>query len=152
MLQAVAPVHEEVAQEHRFHSLQPPGLVRHGLAKAWRDDRIDPTSQLEEHPEDDAAPEQVAAEKEADVGDKAGAKEALARFRRKDDLKRAEDKDEYDKGQSGSGEQVEHANANRVGSGVVRDCVYRSWGLGREVGEFGQRAADVENYPRRGQW
>jgi hypothetical protein len=111
----VAPVHEEVAQEHRFHSLQPPGLACHGLAKIWRHNRIDPASQLEKEPEYNTSPEQMTPEKEADVCEKTGTKEALARLRRKDDLKWTKDKNEYDKDKPGSGKQVEHVNANRMG-------------------------------------
>jgi hypothetical protein len=47
-------------------------------------------------------------EKKAQVRDKAGAKEALPRFRRKDQLERPKDNDKHRKGDSGCGEQDEH--------------------------------------------
>jgi hypothetical protein len=113
MLEAMAPVHEKVAQEHRFHGLQPPGLLGHGVAEIRRHKGLDPTAQQQQQPEDHAAPEQMPPEKEADVHDKARAKKALARFRGKDDLERTKDQDQHHKGESGSGEQVEHADVNR---------------------------------------
>jgi hypothetical protein len=47
---------------------------------------------LDKQPEYDAAPEQVTPEKEAEVHEKTGSKEALVRFRRKDHLERTKDK------------------------------------------------------------
>jgi hypothetical protein len=53
------------------------------LAEIWRHNEIDPASQLKKQPEHNAAPEQMASEKKAELHEEAGAKEALARFRRK---------------------------------------------------------------------
>jgi hypothetical protein len=83
--------------------------------ESWRSEQVDPILQPEKQPEYDTAPQQMAPEEEPEVHEEAGAQEALARFRWKDCLERTKDKNQHDECKSGSGEQVEHADADRVG-------------------------------------
>src|SRR5580704_11200327 len=70
MLQTVAPVHEKIAQEHRFNGLQQPRFVCHDVVEICRHNRVDPASQMEKQPEYNTAPEQVTPQKEAEVHEK----------------------------------------------------------------------------------
>ena len=82
VLQAMAPVDEEVAQQNDLDGLEPPGLRRDGLAEAVRHDAVEPVAEVRQDPEDQAAPEEILAEEEAEVGEPGRAKEALPRLGR----------------------------------------------------------------------
>ena len=65
VLQAVAPVNKKITEQHDFESLDPPRLSRYSGSKVRGNNAVEPAGELGQQPEDEAAPEQILAQKEA---------------------------------------------------------------------------------------
>ena len=94
VLEAMAPVDEEVAEQDDFEDLEPPGLRGDGVAEVRRDEAAECVAEVRQHPEDEAAPEEVLAEEEAEVGEPGGPEEALPGFRGEGEFEGPKDEDE----------------------------------------------------------
>src|SRR5262249_41604304 len=102
---------EEITQQNDFHGLEPPGLRRHAAAEILRHYPAHPVVEVHQEPDDYAAPEQILAKKETQVGRPSRPKETLPRLGRKDHLQWAEYKEEECKTKSGGGE-CDHAHGS----------------------------------------
>src|SRR5688500_2478721 len=91
VLQAVAPVDEEVAEDDYLERLHPPWLSGDGGAEAGGQGGLDRPAKADEHPQHRAAPEQVLAEEKAEVEEPPRAEEPLARPGGERALERPED-------------------------------------------------------------
>src|SRR5262249_1324833 len=94
VLKAMAPVDDQVTQEHNLDNLEPPGLRSHRLAKMLGNDPGEPMTELDQDPEYQAIPNQILAEEKAQIGEPGRAKEALPRFGGKYYLQGAKDEDQ----------------------------------------------------------
>jgi hypothetical protein len=107
VLQAMAPVDTEIAQGHDFDGLEPPGLRRDRLAETVGDDAVEPVAEIRQNPKDQAAPEEVLAEKEAEIGEPSRAKEVLPRLCWKDHLQGSKNQNQEEETKaSGQNERV----------------------------------------------
>src|SRR5713101_6209817 len=104
VLQAMAPVNEEVAQENDFDRLEPPGLRSDAVAKFFGNDPAQPAVELNKQPENNSAPEQILAEKETEICEPGWTEETLSGFGRKDHLQGTKYQEEENKTKSGCGE------------------------------------------------
>ena len=109
VLQAVAPVDAEVAEQHDFDRLQPPRLRGDRCAKVRSACPSSQPPNRAKQPEHEPAPEQVLAEEEAQIGPPGGAKEPLARLGGERPFQRPED-------------QAEEEEAGRGGEREGLDC------------------------------
>jgi len=101
MLEAVAPVDAEIADEDDFYGLEIEGLRTDGFAEAGGDDRAKPLAEVMEEPEDDGVPEEILAQEETEVGPPRGAEETLAWFGGEAVFEGAEDEEEEAEGEGG---------------------------------------------------
>src|SRR5687767_11022287 len=91
VLEAVAPVDAEVAEKNHFDRLDPEGLGGDARAEGGGDEGGDEAAEAGENPKDGAAPEEILAEEEAEVGEPGGAEELLAGSGGEDVLQGAKD-------------------------------------------------------------
>src|SRR5438105_398091 len=102
----MAPVDAEVAQQDNFDRLGPPRLCPNRLTETRGQKKVETLGKPRQRPEDQPAPDQVLAQKEAKVGEPRGSKELLPPLGREGPLQRAEHDYEKQEAQSGCDEQA----------------------------------------------
>src|SRR5262249_44773396 len=68
VLEAMAPVNEEVAQEHHFDGLEPPRLRCHAVPETLWYYAVEPGAEVCKRPQNKAGPKHILAEEETEVG------------------------------------------------------------------------------------
>jgi hypothetical protein len=101
VLQAMAPVGEEIAEENDFDCLKPPGLMRDGFLKLDGDDAMKDVPEAGDEPEECAAPEEISTKEKAEIGGEVRAEETLAGFGGKGRLEGAKDQAEQEEAAGG---------------------------------------------------
>ena len=77
MLQAMAPVDEQIAEQHNFNRLHPPRLRRDRCAKSIGTIAVDPSAEAHQQPQHDTAPQQILAEEKTQIDEPCRPKEFL---------------------------------------------------------------------------
>src|SRR5688572_21064348 len=116
VLQPMAPVDKEIAEQDHERELRDRVHRADELAHDFRRGRANPRAELREYPEDGAVEQQVLAEEEAQVGRPARAEEPLAGPGGERELERAEHREQHEEAGAG-GEDVpgdRHRGAPRV--------------------------------------
>jgi len=123
VLEAMAPVNEEIAEENNQEGLEPPGLRSDAVAEILRNNVVEPVAEVRKRPQDKAVPEEILAEEKAEVRKPGRTKEALPTLGRKDGLERLENQDK--KQETEADRENERVKAH--GSGPISRVIGSVW-------------------------